>query len=132
MLYGKAGASDPSLRKWCPQFSTDALKTESIIQLDAKTGLRRFESGQIIFLPAVIKHDKKFIAGFQNPAQAALKTDISGICVVLNEVGERYERGKGVIQTIHEQACIIEPFFQIKPVLFDAEGSAEMAALFPG
>ena len=67
-------------------------EAERVIKLDAETRLSRFEPVQFALLPAVIKHDEEFIAGLQYPPQAALKSDIPRIGIVLHKVGKRRQK----------------------------------------
>ena len=81
----------------------------------------RLKAVQIIFLPVVIQHDEKLVSGLQNPAQTALKPDISGVRIILDEIGKTDKRREGVIKPIHRQTRAEVPLFQINPVLLNAK-----------
>ena len=64
------------------------LKAEYIIQLDPETRLGGLEAVQLVFLPVLVEHNIELIAGFQYPAQPALKAEVPGIRVVLQKIRE--------------------------------------------
>jgi hypothetical protein len=49
---------------------------ERIIELETEICLDGLKPAQIIFLPVVIEHNKEFPSGLQDPAEAALQSDV--------------------------------------------------------
>ena len=58
------------------EFRITELESECVIELEAEICLDGLKPAQIVFLPVVVEHNKEFPAGLQDPAEAALQSNV--------------------------------------------------------